>query len=662
MCKFAVYTLLFALSSYYCSAVATPETAKPPTQAVPSIDELYELLPSDLGDEPPTVVVALLVRNKAHILPLFLTYFERLNYPKEQIALWIRSDHNNDASTELLQLWLNNTANLYHSVDFEHDDSVQRHQNESTPNDWPAARFHYLINLKETALIYAKKIWADYIFFLDADVLLTHADTLTHLTSLRLPIVAPMLLSEGLYSNFWCGMTPDYYYQRTDEYREIYNVNKEGVFPVPMVHSAVLIRVNYQGMRYLTFNRERLLEQQQNEVEWAEHEGFTPCRPYDGPVDDIIVFATSANCSRIPMFISNKLPFGYLMQPLEVNDGLEQDVQQLINIRANIVHDQDEVAPVNAYFEKYITYPNKTKLTLDHIYMINLERRPERRAKMEKLFLELGLDVEYFPAVDGKNLTTELLEDMGIKFLPGYEDPYSHRQMTMGEIGCFLSHYRIWEKIVEREQNEVLILEDDVRFQPYFKDSAIRVLSQIRSVVEYDLVYFGRKRLKEEKEPWVQNAENLVHAGYSYWTLGYVISLQGARKLLAAKPLEKLLPVDEFLPLMFNRHPNKTWSSHFPQRDLLAFSAAPLILFPTHYTGESGYISDTEDSELTSTVNSDVNVHLKSDRELEFPYIQPEQDAPSKQAEDEIYVDLVKDSEGGTFNQDLHFSKTHEEF
>lgn len=89
MCKFAVYTLLFALSSYYCSAVATPETGKPPpTRAVPSIDDLYELLPSDLGDEPPTVVVVLLVRNKAHILPLFLTYLERLNYPKEQIALW----------------------------------------------------------------------------------------------------------------------------------------------------------------------------------------------------------------------------------------------------------------------------------------------------------------------------------------------------------------------------------------------------------------------------------------------------------------------------------------------------------------------------------------------------------------------------------------------
>ncbi|XP_053953383.1 glycosyltransferase 25 family member [Anastrepha ludens] len=661
MRKFVVYVLFFALCAYYCNAVAPPETAKPSSQYVPSLDDLYAMLPADLSDEPPTVVVALLVRNKAHILPLFLTYLERLNYPKQQMALWIRSDHNSDTSTELLQLWLDHVADSYHSVDFVHDDSVQRHQNESTANDWPAERFHHLIQLKEAALIYAKKIWADYIFFLDADVLLTHPDSLIHLTSLRLPIVAPMLLSEGLYSNFWCGMTPDYYYQRTDEYQEIYNVNKEGVFPVPMVHSAVLIRMNYQGARYLTFDRERLLEQQQNEVEWAEREGVTPCRPYDGPVDDIIVFARSANCSRIPLFISNKLPHGYIMQPLDVNEGLDVDLQQLVNIRANIVHDQDEVAPVNEYFKEYISYPNKTKLTLDHIYMINLERRPERRVKMEKLFLELGLDVEYVPAVDGKKLSPQQLQDMGVKFLNGYEDPYHHRQMTMGEIGCFLSHYRIWEKVVEREQNEVLVLEDDVRFQPYFKDSATRVLAQMRNVVEYDLLYFGRKRLKEEKEPWVQGAENLVHAGYSYWTLGYVITLKGARKLLAAKPLEKMLPVDEFLPIMFNRHPNKTWSSHFPQRDLLAFSAAPLILFPTHYTGESGYISDTEDSEVTSEINVDSNVQLKSDRELEFrPVLETE--TATKPFEDELMIDLVDDNDGRSFNQDIYLSKSHEEF
>ena len=36
------------------------------------------------------------------------------------------------------------------------------------------------------------------------------------------------------------------------------------------------------------------------------------------------------------------------------------------------------------------------------------------------------------------------------------------------------------------------------------------------------------------------------------------------------------------------------WKENFPNRDLQAFSASPLLVYPTHYTGEVGYISDTE--------------------------------------------------------------------
>lgn len=36
----------------------------------------------------------------------------------------------------------------------------------------------------------------------------------------------------------------------------------------------------------------------------------------------------------------------------------------------------------------------------------------------------------------------------------------------------------------------------------------------------------------------------------------------------------------------------------FPVRNLKAFSVAPLYVFPTHYTGETGYISDTEESPI----------------------------------------------------------------
>lgn len=36
----------------------------------------------------PTIVVSILIRNKAHTLPYFLTLFEQLEYPKNRICLW----------------------------------------------------------------------------------------------------------------------------------------------------------------------------------------------------------------------------------------------------------------------------------------------------------------------------------------------------------------------------------------------------------------------------------------------------------------------------------------------------------------------------------------------------------------------------------------------
>lgn len=39
------------------------------------------------------------------------------------------------------------------------------------------------------------------------------------------------------------------------------------------------------------------------------------------------------------------------------------------------------------------------------------------------------------------------VEALGIKMLPGYKDPYHGRPLTKGELGCFLSHYRVWEEV-----------------------------------------------------------------------------------------------------------------------------------------------------------------------------------------------------------------------
>lgn len=289
-----------------------------------------------------------------------------------------------------------------------------------------------------------------------------------------------MLLSDGLYSNFWCGMTPDYYYQRTDEYQTIYKYEKRGQFPVPMIHSAVLINLNDKRSDTLTFNKTILGELFQ--IPSSELEII--------PTDDIIIFALSANYSRIPLHISNDYIYGYVTVPIDPDDDQRKDFSQVINLKILILNENDvDVIDVDREYERFVQYPEPDNVGFDKIFMINLLRRPERRRRMERSFKEIGLDVEHVPAIDGKQLTFDHLNDIGIQFLSGYADPFHNRPMTMGEIGCFLSHFWIWEKQVVDKLNEILILEDDIRFEPYFKESASNLMNEARRRGDWDLMY-----------------------------------------------------------------------------------------------------------------------------------------------------------------------------
>lgn len=113
---------------------------------------------------------------------------------------------------------------------------------------------------------------------LDADVFITNASTLDLLISKNETVVAPLLKSDGLYSNFWAGMSLEFYYKRTKEYEPILTREHLGCFSVPMVHSAVLIDLGKINSDSLTYDSKTLPS-------------------YAGPRDDIITFALSANYS-----------------------------------------------------------------------------------------------------------------------------------------------------------------------------------------------------------------------------------------------------------------------------------------------------------------------------------------------------------------------------
>ncbi|NWH34001.1 GT252 galactosyltransferase, partial [Chloropsis hardwickii] len=545
----------------------------------------------------PTVLLAILARNAAHTLPHVLGCIERLSYPKSRIALWAATDHNIDNTTAILREWLKNVQHLYHDVEWRPMEEPPSYPEEIGPKHWPSSRFTHVMKLRQAALRAAREKWSDYILFIDADNLLTNPQTLNLLIAENKTLVAPMLESRSLYSNFWCGITPQAgegpslwfqgYYRRTLEYPLIREWKRMGCFAVPMVHSTFLIDLRKEASAKLAF--------------------YPPHPDYTWSFDDIMVFAFSSRQAGVQMFICNREHYGFLPMPLKPQQSLQEEAE-------NFVHSLIEAMRVDQDFPSPSLPPSwesdvMVSFSSTQIFMINLKRRKDRRDRMLRTLYEQEIAVKVVEAVDGKALNTSQLKALSIEMLPGYRDPYSSRPLTRGEIGCFLSHYYIWKEVVSRGLEKTLVIEDDVRFEHQFKRKLMRLMDDIEQAqLDWELIYIGRKRMQvQEPERAVPNVRNLVEADYSYWTLGYAISLHGAQKLIGAEPFSKMLPVDEFLPIMYNKHPVTKYMEYYESRDLKAFSAEPLLVYPTHYTGQPGYLSDTETSTIwdNETVSTD---------------------------------------------------------
>ena len=425
---------------------------------------------------PATIQITLLIHpyNKLIYLPYMLGSLESQNYPKNRIRIHIiterifyeesyyDNDHSidhiesdfpfdilddrirqNDETITLLKLWTRKNRFLYNGIELTIS-NVRMNENlfgEGSNNDgyWNKERFKFIIDTKNQELFEAFQSWADYVMFMDSDVILVDVNTLSNLTDIiqnndNMIAVAPMLYSLTTYSNFWAGMDDNGYYLRTEEYLPILEQQQTGTFPVPMIHTCFIIDCRKKKSRALTFDP--------NEVE----NETTASVPYD----DIIAFAKSASNANIQLYIDNRFNWGYIPSP--INEMISQKVfdieisQELVDLELESLIEGPEF-PISSYLESFVRpiEDRRDTLLVDEIYVINLRRRFERRVRMEKSLKVLGIRAKFWDATDGKQLTNEYLEKHDIKSLKGYVDPFHKRLMTLGEIGCFLSHYRVWE-------------------------------------------------------------------------------------------------------------------------------------------------------------------------------------------------------------------------
>ncbi|MCO6449733.1 MAG: glycosyltransferase family 25 protein [Caldilineales bacterium] len=98
------------------------------------------------------------------------------------------------------------------------------------------------------------------------------------------------------------------------------------------------------------------------------------------------------------------------------------------------------------------------------IWIVNLRYSSRRRMHMINQMERWGLSYEIIDAVDGRSLTAEQLS----RYDPDQAMAVSHRELSPGEIGCALTHIIMYQRLVEDDHDEVLILEDDVTLSDDF--------------------------------------------------------------------------------------------------------------------------------------------------------------------------------------------------
>ena len=175
-------------------------------------------------------------------------------------------------------------------------------------------------------------------------------------------------------------------------------------------------------------------------------------------------------------------------------------------------------------------------------FVINMEKDVEKREKISmQLSLQPYLDSEIIKACEGRTLSeNELKKIANIEF---FRQRYGI-QATLPALGCSISHYNVYKKIVQSNIKYALILEDDA----ILSEDLASVLSQFQSIFysQTPTVMLLTPDFIYHKDEVVENKNDfqVVKVRNGYMTSGYLINYAGANLLLRVQSPVKYIADD----------------------------------------------------------------------------------------------------------------------
>jgi glycosyl transferase, family 25 len=171
------------------------------------------------------------------------------------------------------------------------------------------------------------------------------------------------------------------------------------------------------------------------------------------------------------------------------------------------------------------------------VFLINLDRSPERLRYMQAQAEKCGMVFERVAAVDGFNVPHELA-DYFAHYRTG-EEPL----LAPGDFGCYASHIKVWQTVLRSGSPVALVLEDDAAFD----DDLVTAIEEALAVLPagWDMVHLSRRPDRAVKPLAILPCGRMLvrYSRVPSGTAGYLVSSSGAAKML--NPLiARVWPVD----------------------------------------------------------------------------------------------------------------------
>jgi collagen beta-1,O-galactosyltransferase len=186
----------------------------------------------------------------------------------------------------------------------------------------------------------------------------------------------------------------------------------------------------------------------------------------------------------------------------------------------------------------YSEYNDKNKIS--KIFVINLKSRPERLSFFNSKY-NLNIPFEVFYAIDGsilnlqKLIENNFIGDIGIKSIKNKKRTCHYELTNINAIGCFLSHYYLWKKIINLKGNNFLIFEDDTIFNEISIKEINYRISNIPN--DWDIYLLSNNNYSK-----IKINKDISKVKRFFLTNSYVINKNGINKILN---LNNIFPINQ---------------------------------------------------------------------------------------------------------------------